>query len=46
MTGTAAEIIAVPQVDEARISDGEGPLTNKLRMKFRDIVTGDEVPED
>jgi len=46
LTGTAAEIIAVPQVDEARISDGEGPLTNKLRMKFRDIVTGDEVPED
>ncbi|MBI1189291.1 MAG: branched-chain-amino-acid transaminase [Tepidisphaera sp.] len=46
LTGTAAEIIAVPQVDETRISDGEGELTNKLRMKFREIVTSDAIPED
>lgn len=46
LTGTAAEVIAVPQVDEAKISDGEGPLTNKLRTKFRQIVTGDSIPED
>jgi len=46
LTGTAAEIIAVPQVDETRISDGEGPLTNKLRMRFREIVTTEEIPED
>lgn len=46
LTGTAAEIIAVTQVDETRISDGEGPITNKLRMKFREVVTGDEIPEN
>lgn len=46
LTGTAAEIIAVPQIDETRISDGEGPITNKLRSLFREIVTGDDMPED
>ncbi len=51
LTGTAAEIIAVPQVDEpsgrsTRISDGEGPVTRRLRLKFREIVTGPNVPED
>jgi len=46
LTGTAAEIIAVPQVDDTKISDGEGDLTRRLRMKFREIVTGDVIPED
>jgi branched-chain amino acid aminotransferase len=54
LTGTAAEIIAVNQVDlpdgngykPQKISDGEGPVTNKLRKKFREIVTSDHVPED
>jgi branched-chain amino acid aminotransferase len=41
LTGTAAEII-----DETRISDGEGPVTAKLRKKFREIVTSGHVPED
>lgn len=46
LTGTAAEIIAVNQVDERTISRGEGPVTRKLRMKFRETVSGDHVPED
>ena len=46
LTGTAAEIIAVTQVDQKRISTGEGPLTKKLRAKFREIVAGPHVPED
>jgi branched-chain amino acid aminotransferase len=29
-----------------RISQGEGPITKKLRMKFREIVTSDHVPEN
>jgi branched-chain amino acid aminotransferase len=46
LTGTAAEIIAVTQVDDKKISQGEGPLTNKLRAAFRRIVTADAVPEN
>jgi branched-chain amino acid aminotransferase len=46
LTGTAAEIIAVTQIDDTRVSDGEGPVTNKLRMKFREIVTGEDIPEN
>lgn len=57
LTGTAAEIIAVNQIDEPnaggrggftphKISTGEGPITRKLRNKFREIVTGDAIPED
>jgi branched-chain amino acid aminotransferase len=50
LTGTAAEVIAVHQVDVEnepnRISPGEGPFTRKLRHKFREIVTSDHVPED
>lgn len=46
LTGTAAEIIAVTQVDDTRISQGEGPLTSKLRAAFREIVTGPRVPTD
>ncbi|HLO41986.1 MAG TPA: branched-chain-amino-acid transaminase [Phycisphaerales bacterium] len=56
LTGTAAEIIGVTQIDqhdgkgtitkEKTISKGEGPLTRKLRMKFREIVTSDNIPEN
>ncbi len=46
LTGTAAEIIAVTQVDKKQISAGEGPLTKRLREKFREIVTGPNLPED
>jgi len=55
LTGSAAEIISVTQVDQhdgkaitksTRISQGEGPITNKLRQKFRQIVTSANVPED
>lgn len=46
LTGTAAEIIAVTQIDETRISSGEGPVTARLRGKFRDIVTGPSIPEN
>jgi branched-chain amino acid aminotransferase len=55
LTGSAAEIISVTQIDqhdgkkitrEVRISDGEGPITKKLRARFREIVTSDHVPED
>ena len=56
LTGSAAEIIAVSQIDqhdgkgkilrETRISDGEGPITRKLRARFREIVTGPNVPEE
>jgi len=55
LTGSAAEMIAVREVikhdnlevlSTHTITDGEGPITNKLRMKFREIVTSDNVPED
>lgn len=56
MTGSAAEIIAVREVLEHDgkggvtethpISKGEGPITNRLRTTFRQIVTSDQVPED
>jgi len=55
MTGSAAEMIAVREVvkhqdlkvtDTIKISDGEGPVTGKLRAKFREIVTSENVPED
>ncbi len=50
LTGTAAEMIAVNQIDVEhephRISAGEGPITRKLRLKFRQVVTSDDIPED
>lgn len=51
LTGTAAEIIAVTQIDGTdgtrhTISAAEGPITRKLRERFRAIVTSDAVPED
>lgn len=59
LTGSAAEIIAVTQIDqhdgkgakgkitkETKISSGEGPITKKLRARFREIVTSNSVPEE
>jgi branched-chain amino acid aminotransferase len=47
LTGTAAEIIAVNQIDDTKIgSGGEGAITKKLRKLFREIVTGPNIPED
>lgn len=60
LTGTAAEIIGVTEIDQhdgdgvtpgkitksTRLSAGEGPITKKLRLKFREIVTSDAVPEN
>lgn len=46
LTGTAAEVIAVHSVGEFKISDGEGPVTKKIRSKFREIVTSDHIPEE
>jgi branched-chain amino acid aminotransferase len=55
LTGSAAEMIAVREVlthdnlevtGTHTISNGEGPITNALRTKFREIVTSDNVPED
>lgn len=55
LTGTAAELIAISQIDQhdgqgtitkaTKIGHGEGPITRKLRLKFREIVTGPNVPE-
>ena len=44
LTGTAAEIIAVTKVEQTEISDGEGPITKQLRMKFREMACGERVP--
>jgi len=39
LTGTAAEIIAVTQIDEITVGDGtEGPITRQLREKFRETI--------
>lgn len=46
LTGSAAEIIAVSQIEDTHISDGEGPVTATLRGRFREIVTSDNVPTD
>ena len=56
LTGTAAEIIGVTQIDQhdgkgnittsTRLSDGEGPITKRLRMKFREIFTSAPAPEN
>ncbi len=55
LTGSAAEMIAVREVLQHKdlnvtktttISEGEGPITNRLRTKFREIVTSDNVPEN
>lgn len=46
LTGTAAEIIAVRQVGDNEISAGEGEITKRLRMKFREMACGERVPTD
>ncbi len=55
LTGSAAEIIAVREILQHQdmsvtsthtISEGEGPITNRLRTAFREVVTSDNVPED
>ncbi len=47
LTGSAAEIIAVTQIDDIKIGSGvEGPVTKRLRNAFRKVVTSDHVPED
>jgi branched-chain amino acid aminotransferase len=51
LTGTAAEMIAVTEIDHTdkkryTIGKGEGPITRKLRAKFREIVTGSVIPEN
>lgn len=46
LTGTAAEIIPVTQVDGQMIGDGEpGPVTRKLTEIFHQLV-GNDAPED
>ncbi|MGP1309578.1 MAG: branched-chain-amino-acid transaminase [Phycisphaerales bacterium] len=46
LTGTAAEVIAVTQVDDTVIGSGkEGPLTRKLRAAFKEVVSAD-APEN
>jgi branched-chain amino acid aminotransferase len=56
LTGSAAEIIACTQIDQhdgkgkitkaTKLSKGEGPITKKLRARFRQVVTSDSVPEE
>lgn len=55
LTGTAAEMIGVREVLEHhelqvtrshKVSEGEGPITHRLRMRFRSLVSGPNVPED
>jgi branched-chain amino acid aminotransferase len=50
LTGSAAEIISVTGIERDgkvhTISKGEGPVTKKLRERFRAIVTSEHVPED
>ena len=40
LSGTAAEITPVNQVDHRKISDGPGPVTKKLKNMFFNIVNG------
>ncbi len=46
LTGSAAEIIPVRQIDEHTVkSNGEGPVTKRLREAFRALIAKD-APED
>lgn len=46
LTGSAAEVIAVTHIGDTKIGSGvEGEVTNRLRMRFREVVTSDNVPE-
>jgi len=55
LTGSAAELIAVREILQHKdlevtsthaITDGEGPITGKIRAAFREVVTSDDVPEN
>ncbi len=55
LTGSAAEIIGLSAVIDRKSKGGkehtlsggkEGPVTNKLRSLFRQIVTSEPIPED
>jgi branched-chain amino acid aminotransferase len=47
LTGTAAEVIAVTQIDDIKIGTGsEGAVTKRIRDAFKRVVTSDHVPED
>jgi len=38
-TGTAAEVVPISRVDD-RIFEGEGPITERLRLTYHDVVRG------
>ena len=40
LSGTAAEVTPVTQVDHRRITDGPGPVTKKLKGDFFNVVSG------
>ena len=45
MTGTAAELTPVREVDNRRIGAGEpGPVTRKLQAAFFEAVEGEKAP--
>ncbi len=45
LTGTAVEIVPIQSVDDRAIGTGRpGPITNKIRSSYHDVVRGD-VPE-
>lgn len=55
LTGSAAEIIGISGVIDRKSQGGkehtlsggkEGPITNRLRTTFRQIVTSEQIPED
>jgi branched-chain amino acid aminotransferase len=47
LTGTAAEVTPVREIDDRRIGNGEpGPVTRRLQDTFFSIVTGDDAKHD
>ena len=46
MTGTAAEISPVLEVDWRKIGNGKmGPITKKVQTDYMALVTGERIPE-
>jgi branched-chain amino acid aminotransferase len=44
LTGTAAEITPIGQIDDTIIGEGNlGPVTNSLKSIFTDIINGEEI---
>ena len=44
LTGTAAEITPVREVDDRAIGDGKvGPITRRLQARFFDVVRGSDT---